>query len=337
MNLLTKWKHAHKLGMWKPLSCVWLFATPWTIQSMEFTRPEYWSGQPFHSPGDLPNPGIEPRSPTLWADSLPAELQGKLKNTGMGRPSLRPGDLPDPGIDPGSPALQEDSLPTELWGKFYFWGFKITADGDCSHEIKKLKVMTKLDSILKSRDIALPKKAHLVKAMVFPVVRYGWESWIIKKAECWRIGAFELWCWRRLLRVPWTARRSNQSILKEISPGYSLEELVLKKTLESSLDCKEIQPVHPKGNQSWIFIGRIDAEDEIPILWPPDVKTWLIGKDPDAGKDQRWEKKGTTEDEMVGWHHQLNGHEFEKIPGDSEGQGSLAWYSPWDLKESDMT
>ena len=170
--------------------------------------------------------------PTLQADSLPAELQGKLKNTGMGRPSLHPGDLPDPGIDPGSPALQEDSLPTELWGKLYFWGFKITADGDCSHEIKKLKVMTKLDSILKSRDIALPKKAHLVKAMVFPVVRYGWESWTIKKAECWRIGAFELWCWRRLLRVPWTARRSIQSILKEISPEYSLEGLMLKLKLQ---------------------------------------------------------------------------------------------------------
>ena len=163
---------------------------------------------------------------------------------------------------------------------FIFLGSEITADGDCSHEIKRhlllgRKAMTNLDSILKSRDITLLTKVHIVKAMVFPVVMYGCESWAIKKAEHWRIDAFELWCWRKLL------------------------------------DWKEIQPVHPKGNQSWIFIGRTDAEAEIPILWPPDVKNWLIGKDPDAGKDWRWEEKGTTEDEMVGWHHWLNGHEFE--------------------------
>ena len=116
---------------------------------------------------------------------------------------------------------------------FIFWGSKITADGDCSHAIKRClllerKVMTTLDSILKSRDITLPSKFHLVKAMVFPVVMYGCKSWTVKKAECWRIDALELWCWRRLLRVPWTARRSNQSILKETSPGYSLEGLMLK-------------------------------------------------------------------------------------------------------------
>ena len=162
-----------------------------------------------------------------------------------------------------------------------FLGSKITTDGDSSHEIKRClllgrKVMTNLDSILKSRDSTLPTKVHLVKAMVFLVVMYGCESWTIKKAECWRIDAFELQCWRRLLRVPWTPRRSNQSILKEISPQYSLEGLMLKQ-----------------------------------ILWPPDVKNWLTGKDPDAGKDRRWEEKGMTEDEMVGWHHQLNGHEFE--------------------------
>ena len=114
-----------------------------------------------------------------------------------------------------------------------FLGSKITADGDCSHEIKRRlflgrKVMTNLDSILKSRDITLPTKVRLVKAMVFPVVKYGRESWTVKKAECQGIDAFELWCWRRLLRVPWTARRSNQSILKEISPGCSLEEMMLK-------------------------------------------------------------------------------------------------------------
>ena len=109
------------------------------------------------------------------------------------------------------------------------------------------------------------------------------------------------------------------------------------KTLESPLDCKAIKPVHPKGNQSWIVIGRTDAEAEAPILWPPDMKNWLLGKDPDAGKDQRQEEKGMTEDEIVGWHHWLNGHEFEQAAGDGEGQGSLACYSPWGCKELDMT
>ena len=135
------------------------------------------------------------------------------------------------------------------------------------------KAMINLDSILKSRDITLPTKVRLVKAMVFPGVMYGCESWTIKKAEHWRIHAFELQCWR---------------------------------TLESPLDCKEIQPVYPKGNQSWRYIERTDAE--APILWPPDAKNWLIGKDPDAGKDWRWEEKGMTEDEMVGWYHWLDGH-----------------------------
>ena len=168
---------------------------------------------------------------------------------------------------------------------FFFWGgcSKITADDDCSHEIKRRlllgrKVLTNLDSILKSRDIILPTKVRLVKAMVFPVVMYACESWTIKKNEHWRIDAFELWCWR---------------------------------TLESPLDCKEIQPVHPKGNQSWIFTGRTDTEAEITILWPHEVKNWLTGKDSVAGKDCRQEEKGTTEDEMVGWHYRLNGHEFQ--------------------------
>ena len=147
-------------------------------------------------------------------------------------------------------------------------------------------------------------KIHLAKAMVFLVVMYGYESWTIKRAERWRIDAFELWCWRRLLRVPWTARRSNQSILKEISPEYSSE--------------------------------RTDAEAETPILWPSDAKNWLIGKDPAAEKKWSQEKKGMTEDEMVGWHHWLNGHGFEQTPGDGDGQGSWACCSPWDHKESDM-
>ena len=135
--------------------------------------------------------------------------------------------------------------------------------------------------------------------MVFPVVMYGCEldykdSWVPRN-----------WCF-------WS--------------------VVLKKTLESPLDCKEIQAVHPKGDQSWVFIGRTDVEAETPILWPPDVKNWLILKDPDAVKDWGQEEKGTTEDEMVGWHHQLNGHEFEQAPGDGEGQGSLAGCSLWGHK-----
>ena len=126
----------------------------------------------------------------------------------------------------------------------------------------------------------------------------------IKKAERQGIDAFELWCWRRL---------------------------------ESSSDCKEIQPVHPKGNQSWIFIGRTDAEAETPILWPPDGKNWLIGKDPDAGKDWRQEEKGMSDDEMVGWHHWLNGQEFEQALGVGDGQGGLACCSPWGCKLRDWT
>ena len=164
--------------------------------------------------------------------------------------------------------------------------------------------MTNLDSIFKSRDITLPTEVRLVKAMVFPVVMYGCEldceeSWVPKN-----------WCF-------WT--------------------VVLDKTLESPLDCKEIQPVHPKGNQSWIFIGRIDAEAETPILWPPHAKSWLIGKDSDGGRDWGQEEKRTTEDEMAGWHHWLNGPEFEETLRDSEGQGSLVCCSPWGCKEPDTT
>ena len=138
---------------------------------------------------------------------------------------------------------QIDGAIVETVADFIFGDSKITADGDCSHEIKRClllgrKALTNLDSILKNRDIILPTKVHLVKAMVFPVVMYGWEGYIIKKAECQRIDAFELWCWRRLLRVPWTARSSNQSILKEISPEYSLDELMLKLKLLWPPDAK---------------------------------------------------------------------------------------------------
>ena len=167
---------------------------------MEFSRPEYWSGQSIPSPADLPNLEIELGTPELLADSSPTKLSGK-------------------------------------------------------------------------------------------------PSWALKN-----------WCF-------WT--------------------VVLEKTLESPLDCKEIPPVHPKGDQSWIFTGRTDAE--APILWPPDGKNWFIGKDPDAGKDWRWKEKGIAEDEMAGWHHWLDGHEFEQVPGVGNGQGSLACYSPWGHKESDMT
>ena len=148
----------------------------------------------------------------------------------------------------------------------------------------------------------MPTKVHIVKAMVFPVVMYGYENWTRNKAERRRIDAFELWCWRRL---------------------------------ESPWDCKEIQPVHPKVNQSWMFIRRTDTETEAPILWPPDVKSWLIRKNPDVGKDWGQKEKGTTEGEMVGWHHWLSGQEFEQALGDGEGQGSLACCGPWGRKESD--
>ena len=165
------------------------------------------------------------------------------------------------------------------------------------------KVMTNLDSILKSRDITLPTKVRLVKAMVLPV-QWMWElnceeSWVPKN-----------WCF-------WT--------------------VVLEKTLESPLNCKEIQPVHPKGDQSWVFSGRTDVEAETPILWPPHVKNWLIGKDPNAGKDWGQEEEGTTENEMVGWHHRLNGHEFGWTLGVGDGQGGLACCGSWGRKELDTT
>ena len=161
--------------------------------------------------------------------------------------------------------------------------------------------MANLDSIVKSRDITLPTKVSIVKIMVFPVV-----MWELAQKESW---AFKNWCF-------WTA--------------------MLEKTLESPLDCK-IQPVNPKGNQSRIFIVRTDAEGEIPILWPPDVNNWLLGKDPDAGKDCRREEKGTTKDEMVGWHHWLHEHDFEQAPGIDDGQGGLVCCSPWGCKESGTT
>ena len=179
---------------------------------------------------------------------------------------------------------QRDGETMETVADFIFLGSKRTADGDCSHEIKRhllleRKVMTNLDSIFKSRDITLLTKVCLVKAMVFPVVMYGCESWTVKKAERRRIDAFELWCWRRLLRVPWTAKRSNQSVLKEISPGYSLEGMRLKLKLQYS------------GH----LMRRVDS----------------LEVDSDAGRNWGQEEKVTTEDKMAGWHHGLNGRESE--------------------------
>ena len=206
----------------KSLSCVWLFATPWTIAyrappSVEFSRQEYWSGLPFPSPEDLPDPGIEPGSPKLQADTLPSQA--------LGKPFLF------------SRSRQRTSGHAWMW--------------ELDHK----------------------------------------ESWALKNGCFWTV--------------------------------------VLKKTLESPLDCK-IKPVNPKGNQSWIFTGRTDAEAEAPMLWPPDMKSWLTRKDPDAGKDWRQEEKGMTENEMVGWHHQLNGHEFEQALGVGDGQESLPCYSSWE-------
>ena len=177
---------------------------------------------------------------------------------------------------------QTDGETMETVRDFIFLGSKITADGDCSHEIKRRllfgrKAMANLDSILKSRDIT-DKGASSQN--------YGFSS-------------SHVWMWELDYKESWAPK------------NWYFWIVVLEKTLESPLDCKEIKPVHSKGDQSWIFIGRTDAEAETPILWPPDVKNWLIWKDPDTGKDWWQEEKGMTEDEMAGWHHRLSGHEFE--------------------------
>ena len=179
---------------------------------------------------------------------------------------------------------QVDGEITATVRDFIFLGSKTTENSNCIHGIKMLapweKAMTNLDSMLKSRNITLQTKVHLVKAMVFPVV--------------------VLWMWELDYKESW------------VSKNWCFWAVVSEKTVESPLDCKKIQPVNPKGNQSWIFIWRSDVEAETPIFWPPDGKNWLIGKDPDAGKDWRQEEKGRTEDEIVGWHHQMNGYDFEQ-------------------------
>ena len=192
------------------------------------------------------------------------------------------------------------------WLNLFFWGPKITTDGDYSHEIKRCllltgKIMTNLDSIFKSRDITLPTKVHLVKAMVLP--------------------SSHVWMWELDYIESWALK------------NRCFRTVVLEKTFESPLDCKQVHPVHLKGNQSWIFIRRTDAKAESPILWPPDAKSWLIWKDPDPGKDWGQGEKGTTEDEMVGWHHWLNGHGFGWTLGVGDGQGGLVCCGPWGHKE----
>ena len=203
---------------------------------------------------------------------------------------------------------QIDEKTMQTVTDFLFLGSTIIADGYRSHDIKRClllgrKAMTNLGSIWKCRDITLPAKVRPVKAMVFPVVTYGCE---LDYKESWMLNN---WCF-------WT--------------------VVLENTLESPLGSKETQPINPIGNQTLMFTGRTDAGSETPILWPPDVKNWLIGKDPDGGKDCRWEK-WMSEGEMVGWHHQLGGHEFEQAPEVGDGLGSLVCCSPWGCKKSDIT
>ena len=188
-------------------------------------------------------------------------------------------------------------------------GSKITADGDCSHEIKRClllgrKVMTNLDSIFKSRDIPLPTGPS---------------------SQGYGFSCGHVWMWELDCEEGWVPK------------NWRFWTVVLEKTLESPLNCKEIQPVHSEGDQPWDFFGRNDAEAETPVLWSPHVKSWLIGKDSDAGRDWGQEEKGTTEDEMARCHHELVGHESEWTPGDGDEQGGLGCCDSWGRKESDMT
>ena len=193
---------------------------------------------------------------------------------------------------------------------FIFLGSKITADGDCSNEIKRClllgrKAMTNLDSMLK-------KQRHHYGDKGLSSQSYGFSSG-------------HVWMWELDHKESWALK------------NWCFSTVMLEKTLESPLDTKEIQQVHPKWNQFWILIGKTDAEAETPVLRPPDAKNWLIGKDPDAGKDQRQEEKGMTDNEMVEWHHWLDGCGFKQALGDGDGQGSLACWCPWGCKETQLS
>ena len=202
-----------------------------------------------------------------------------------------------------------DGETVETVTDFILGAPKMTADGDCSHETKMLAPWKK------SRD---QPRQHIKKQRHYFVIK-GPSS------QSYGFSSSHVWMWKLDYKESWALK------------NWCFWTVVSEKTLESPLDCKEIKSVHPKGNQSWIFIGRIDAESETTILWPPDVNNWLIGKDPDVGKDWRQLEKGTTEDEMVGWHHWLNGHEFYQAAKVGDGQGSLECSSPWGGKESDTT
>ena len=199
---------------------------------------------------------------------------------------------------------QIDGETMETVKDFIFFGSKMTADGDYSHEIKRClvlgrKAMTNQESIFKNRCYIANKDLSS-------------QSYVFSNSH--------VWVWELDHKENWAPK------------NWCFWSVVLEKAFENPLDCKEIKPIHPKGNQSWIFIGRTDGDAEVPILWPPDVKNWLTGKDLDAGKDWRQEEEGMTEDEMVGWYHQLDGNEFEQALGVGDGQGSLVCHSSWSCK-----
>ena len=209
---------------------------------------------------------------------------------------------------------QVDGETMETAIDFIFLGPKITADGDCSHEIKRYlllgrKSMTNYTAYYKAETLLCRQRSVYGLTYV--------------KGQSYGLSSSHEWVWELYYKQSWVPK------------NWCFWTVVLEKTLESPLDCKEIKPVNPKGDQPWIFTGRTDNEAEAPKLWSPDVKNWLIRKDPDAGKDWRREEKGMTEDEMVEWHHELDGHEFEKALGVDDGQGSLACCSPWGRKELD--
>ena len=279
-------------------SHVWLFVTRWTVArqaplSMGFCRQEYWSGLPCPPPGDLLNPGMEPMS--LMAPAL----ADRFFTTSATWEALSPVYPPKQLWKPAEPQADARTLlnQTLKWfGLYNHCGWWLQS-------WNQKTIASWQENYGKPRRCVKKQRHH--SADKGP---YGQsDGFSSSHIQTWELDlkegrALKNWC-------IWT--------------------LVLEKTLESPLDCKEIKPVNPKGKQPWILIGRTDAEAEAPILWPPDVKSWLIGKDTDVGKDWRQGEKGATEDEVIGWHHRLNGHELGQTPGNNEGQGGLACCSPW--------